>query len=617
MATVTGTNGNDTLEGTVIADTILGLGGNDTIRGKAGDDLLDGGLGDDTIEGGAGNDDMVGGAGNDVIETGSPASVGFDDIDAGPGDDTLDVIVFPSTLVGFDSLAGGTGVDTVNLLLGEVVGNSRFDLQTGTADFGVRTAPMTGIENLSLDVAGAVGEVEIVGTGAANRLRVRGAGLGDAEVSGLAGDDELFGEARGGSFSGGEGNDLIDRSTALEGAALLDGGSGDDLLKPGPGADQVVGGSGVDTVSYDSFLADPGSLDVDLALAGAAGNASTHLLAVGDTLDGIEAVIGDSGNDRLAGNDAVNTLKGLEGDDVLIGRGGGDLLEGGPGFDTVSYRGSRVAVTVDLQGGSTGGDAQGDQLVAIENIEGGGGADTLKGDGAANRLDGGQGNDRLEGRAGDDRYVRGPGFDTILDTEGTDDRILGSLTDLSAAQRQGDDLRLAFATGDQILILGHFAGQAVETFRLVAGGNSSGSIVMGTGSTGGNQSGILAGTEGDDELDGRGGNDFLFGSDGDDLLIGGRGNDLLQGDAGDDRLEGGAGRDLFRFSPGDGDDRIEDFGRTDRLDLVAFGFATAEEVLALLEDGTEGAVLRLAEDQSVTLAGLGADQLRIEQIVVA
>ena len=65
-AVVTGTNGPDTLLGSVNDDTLNGLNGDDTLFGFAGNDTLLGGNGSDTLEGGSGADTLDGGQGNDV-----------------------------------------------------------------------------------------------------------------------------------------------------------------------------------------------------------------------------------------------------------------------------------------------------------------------------------------------------------------------------------------------------------------------------------------------------------------------------------------------------------------------------------------------------------------------
>jgi Ca2+-binding RTX toxin-like protein len=75
-------------------------------------------------------------------------------------------------------------------------------------------------------------------------------------------------------------------------------------------------------------------------------------------------------------------------------------------------------------------------------------------------------------------------------------------------------------------------------------------LVLATGSTGGNGSGILAGTNGNDVLDGRGGDDWLYGNGGNDTLLGGTGNDHLFGGSGNDLLDSGPGDDVLNGGPG-------------------------------------------------------------------
>jgi Ca2+-binding RTX toxin-like protein len=57
--TLTGTDADDTLRGSVLDDVLTGLGGNDTLSGNAGDDQLVGGLGDDILSGDEGDDTYV------------------------------------------------------------------------------------------------------------------------------------------------------------------------------------------------------------------------------------------------------------------------------------------------------------------------------------------------------------------------------------------------------------------------------------------------------------------------------------------------------------------------------------------------------------------------------
>ena len=111
--------------------------------------------------------------------------------------------------------------------------------------------------------------------------------------------------------------------------------------------------------------------------------------ADGDVLVNVEDLTGSAYADLLCGDGNANQLAGGKGDDELLGSGGDDILEGGPGADRldggagadrldggagadrVSYRGSDAGVTVNLkQGTATGGHAQGDVLVNVENVTG-------------------------------------------------------------------------------------------------------------------------------------------------------------------------------------------------------------------------------------------------------
>ena len=65
MATVKGTNRNDTLIGTNEADVIRALGGDDRLMGGGGDDILYGGDGNDVITDTSGSDTIDAGAGDD------------------------------------------------------------------------------------------------------------------------------------------------------------------------------------------------------------------------------------------------------------------------------------------------------------------------------------------------------------------------------------------------------------------------------------------------------------------------------------------------------------------------------------------------------------------------
>jgi Ca2+-binding RTX toxin-like protein len=83
---VTGTTGNDNLQGSNLKDAIQGLAGNDTLNGRSGNDVLDGGGGNDSLTGSYGNDILYGSTGNDSLSGGD----GSDELNGDNGDDVLD-----------------------------------------------------------------------------------------------------------------------------------------------------------------------------------------------------------------------------------------------------------------------------------------------------------------------------------------------------------------------------------------------------------------------------------------------------------------------------------------------------------------------------------------------
>ena len=86
------------------------------------------------------------------------------------------------------------------------------------------------------------------------------------------------------------------------------------------------------------------------------------------------------------------------------------MVDGGSGSDTASYAGSSSGVAIDLGAGTaSGGDAAGDTLSGIENLEGSAQADSLRGDAGVNVIAGGGGADFQVGGAGNDALSGGGG----------------------------------------------------------------------------------------------------------------------------------------------------------------------------------------------------------------
>jgi Ca2+-binding RTX toxin-like protein len=412
---VTGGSGNDALVGGSVANVLIGGPGHDSLDGDAANDVLDGGTGDDELTGGAGTDTvtyatrtqpvtasldgvqndgeagesddihsdvetLIGGSGADTL-TGSPLA---DTLSGGGGNDTLRGDLGTDILNGDDgddTLDGGSGNDTFNGGAG-----------TDTADYSSRTTAVT----VTLEGTANDGET--------------------AETDNVKPDIERV--------VGGSGDDTL---TGNNGLNVLDGRDGNDTLDPGRGAgDDLIGGNGVDTVTYSSRTL-PVFADLDgIADDGEAGE--------NDRIDAtVENLIGGSANDRLTGDGGVNLLNGGSGNDVLDGGLGADLLLGGAGTDTADYSSRTAAVTADPDGNADDGEAGENDLVEtdVESFAGGSGDDVLtgglgtnvlSGNGGNDILDGAQGDDDLDGGAGDDDLTGGPGLDVVRGGSG-DDRL--------------------------------------------------------------------------------------------------------------------------------------------------------------------------------------------------
>ena len=121
----------------------------------------------------------------------------------------------------------------------------------------------------------------------------------------------------------------------------------------------------------------------------------------------------------------------------------------------------------------------------------------------------------------------------------------------------------------------------------------------------------LYGNAGNDTLNGGAGNDWLYGGAGSDVLDGGTGNDLIAGGAGSDTLTGGSGADVFawRFSDRGASgtpavDHITDFNSA----TPASGNGDALDLRDLLQGETASATLDRYLDFNVNA---GSTEIRI------
>lgn len=513
------------------------------IQGTAANNVLNGTAGADVIEGLAGNDTLQGGAGSDRYRfyRGDGADL-ISDSDATPGN--MDKVLYAADILPSEIRASRTGDNLILQLAGttdQVTINNYFQ-NDGVTSFSVEEIKFFS-DGTAWDVNTVKQMVLIPTTGSDNLV---GYATDDA-LAGLGGNDTLTGNAGDDTLDGGTGNDV------------LQGGTGNDtyLVARGDGLDTVIDNDptagNVDTLRYaaDILPADVKATragnDLVLAMAGAADRITVinYFENDGSTAYSLERI--EFPADGTVWD--VNAVKAL----VLTGTAGTDVITG--------Y-------------------ATDDALAGL------GGDDFLSGHGGNDTLDGGTGNDSLSGEDGSDHYLfaRGDGQDVItngaFDTAGTTDVLSFSMDILPSdvtLSRIGNDLVLSIqATNDQVTIRDYFVGGAnvVEEIRFADGTIWTEQTVLSF-----LPPPSLAGSEGDDILQGTGASELLKGLGGNDTLRGAGGHDTLDGGLGGDRLYGEDGNDFLVAGTGEtknaavsnylyggaGDDVLISSGKTDFL----------------------------------------------------
>jgi serralysin len=136
----------------------------------------------------------------------------------------------------------------------------------------------------------------------------------------------------------------------------------------------------------------------------------------------------------------------------------------------------------------------------------------------------------------------------------------------------------------------------------------------------------VEGTAGSDLLPGLDGNDAILGFDGDDTLQGGNGRDTLDGGKGADVLNGGTesdiltggpGPDLFLFNADFGHDIITDLESQDQIQFEDGLFPDSLAVLAASQQIGDNVVIRLDNDNTVTLLDTKLSSLQLSDFVTS
>ena len=430
--TVSGQDGNDTLDGRSGPETLLGGNGFDFLKTSAGDDAMNGGKNYDRIAGianvnwtatnisltGAGSDtlasiqevDLEGGASANIID--ASAFDGFAELRGLGSNDTL------SAGSGGSFLSGGTGGDILN-------GGSARDSMEGDDQGG------TGSDTLN----GAGGNDHVAATVAGDAV------ITDTAMTG-AGTDSLSSIEQGNVWSTGAGttvdgihfNGDLSLTVAGGGGQVL-GGSGDDFLQGG-GTVFFDGNGGFDDVLMNGdgdWTATPNTLvldgvtatHTDLELIRIFGTSMDQTFDASQVTQKVEITPGD-GNDTVIGNGnktlviasivgatkLTNSKLTTPTDTVDLSQVGGAYLyaEGKTSLSAGSF--SKPITFWGSPKADNATTGRGKDLLIGQD-----GNDKLNAGRGADRVTGQDGRDRLSGGKGTDGCNGGAGVDTLISCE--------------------------------------------------------------------------------------------------------------------------------------------------------------------------------------------------------
>ena len=497
--------GSQTFEGGDGNDIVYGDRGNDTLRGNGGNDRLYGGIGDDVVEGGDGDDLLAGGFGADDLD----GQTGSDYV---RGDATIDHI--------FDS---GGGTDTLSFATGASPGFTAEANPTGAAGF---PGP-----------SGERGAWLKLGQGGSNAVNGRpslGGGNDEVELGaferiiGTPFSDYIVGSAASEEIWGGGGADVIAGNGGLD---SLHGGADGDLLDGDPGA-ALYGEGGADNCT--GSLAQAGC-EGDTA---AVNTRDTGLISVGETIaaPGLTQVylVGSAAPDAVSvgysGSGNVEIL--LTGANFDTSGAGAAGCTVSPSAASCPVGGLLDSLLLAGMGGNDSFEVSVPDGVGVVEL-GGDGADALRGSGSEDVLvDGpdasgdfllaGSGDDALTHNDGPDLLDAGPGSDLFLSVSICDgERIDGGEERVGAPTPDRDNASWARLGGEGVaarLDLGLVGqvGPGDDPVCLAGGFDELPRIEDLEAS---NQSDVLYGNEGGNQLLGHQGEDTYFALGGDDSIL--------------------------------------------------------------------------------------------------
>src|SRR6266850_883220 len=389
-----------TLIGDASANVLVGGDGNDVLHGT-GNDQLDGGLGDDRYYVTSGDLVAADAGGIDTIYTTGfwRLAPGFENIilvGTGPadfrGNNQANLMIGGPA----DDYFNGRGGDDVMIGRG---GNDQFDMSTGRpgnatgGNWTIGTRIVDGGDGIdTIDYDGYARSAVTIDLGAGTASGGGDLGIGTATLISIE-------RAVGGAYD--------DRITGSSDANDLFGRGGNDILDGGAGADTLRGGVGNDSYYVDNA----GDLVVENASEGTDTVFSSLSWTLGANLENLTLVgtaainaTGNTLNNVLTGNSAVNRLDGGLGNDSYYVTSG-DILSDAGGVDTV-YSGVSWTLGAGFENLTlTGAAAINGTGNSLDNV--------LTGNSAVNTLNGGLGNDSYYVTAGDVLNDAG-GVDTVF-----------------------------------------------------------------------------------------------------------------------------------------------------------------------------------------------------------
>jgi Ca2+-binding RTX toxin-like protein len=510
-----GQQGNDVLYGGDGTDKAWGGGDDDLIYGDAGADFLFGNLGNDTGFGGAGNDTIEGNDDSDWLSGGLGDDIGYGGTRAAGRDDTDQL--GPNGNPKGDDLYGDAGNDILIGDNGTVTDPYPYDLDG--------TKPTAGAGDR---IHGGAGQDLLYG------------GLGDDVINGNDADDYIEGNNGSDTIHGNAGEDVITGGSSQQASAGIG--------RPDTG-DTIFGDDGPDLIAADnaiiSVTSDPAQAARVTRYRQYAKSYPVQLLDLGENPN-----VNNSGNDYVDGGSSADVVFGQGAHDRLKGGADDDYVEGGPGIDWIEGDQGND----DLVGGSStpfsgsGEDTRG-QPDTDDGIFGGQGDDVILGDnGVILRPGPGEASTRstvrmstapgvqmtgriiqmydrrnsgsyltppTANRYGSDRIAGGEGVDVSYGQDGKDYVSGGAHDDYIEGNNGADVIR-----GD--LSLGGSSTQTTVAPLADPGwrGASSGQALLEGAAGPDGQDDIIGGSstagfrDGDDVMEGNGGDDYQLGDNG-------------------------------------------------------------------------------------------------------